>query len=612
MPAGARIVGMAYPASMSARIEDYALIGDCEGAALVSREGSIDWLCLPRFDSAACCAALLGTPEHGRWLLAPSEGVVRTSRHYRDETLILETEHETANGAVTVIDFMPMLGVNRNDLVRLVVGRRGRVAMHTDLTLRFDYGRTVPWVRSEDHGLVAIAGPDTIHVASDVSLRGENLHTVADFEVAEGETRHFILTWHRSHEVKPQPSDPAAALRDTEQWWRRWSSHCTYEGRWRDAVMRSLITLKALTYAPTGGIVAAPTTSLPELIGGVRNWDYRFCWLRDATFTLLALMSNGYLDEARAWREWVLRAVAGTPSQLQIMYGIAGERRLPEMVLPWLPGYEGSTPVRIGNAASDQFQLDVFGELADALHQGRRFGLDYVAVGWEFERALLDHLEKVWAEPDEGIWEVRGPRRHFTHSKVMAWVAFDRAVSDIERLGLDGPVDRWREHRERLHEEVCREGFSPAIGSFVQYYGSLAVDASLLLLPLVGFLPIEDPRITGTVAAIEQRLVRDGFVHRYTTETLVDGLPAGEGAFILCTYWLADVYVMQGRLAEAEAIFERVLAIRNDLGLLAEEFDPRLGRQLGNFPQAFSHIGLVNTARNLSASGGTAEERPKA
>jgi GH15 family glucan-1,4-alpha-glucosidase len=597
---------------MSTRIEDYALIGDCEAAALVSREGSIDWLCLPRFDSAACCAALLGTPEHGRWLLAPAGAAGRIERRYRGDTLILETDHETPDGMVTVIDFMPMLGLNRNDLVRIVVGRRGRVAMRTDIVLRFDYGRTVPWVRREDHGIIATAGPDTVHIASDVPLRGENFHTVADFEVAAGETRSFSLTWHRSHDVRPALSDAVKDLEVTERWWLHWAGQCTYQGKWREAVVRSLITLKALTYAPTGGIVAAPTTSLPEHIGGVRNWDYRYCWLRDATFTLYALMSNGYLDEARAWREWLLRAVAGTSAQTQIMYGIAGERRLPELVLPWLPGYEGSVPVRIGNAASDQFQLDVFGETADALHHARRFGLDYVDVGWQLERSLLDHLETVWQEPDEGIWEVRSGRQHFTHSKVMSWVAFDRAVKDVRHLGLDGPADRWQATADRIHAEVCERGFDAALNSFVQHYGARSVDASLLLLPIVGFLPVDDMRIAGTIAAVEKRLVREGFVYRYSHETDVDGLPPGEGAFILCTWWLADVYTLQGRLGEAEALVERIMSIRNDVGLLAEEYDPHARRQLGNFPQAFSHIGLANTARNIWASGGPAEERRKA
>ena len=584
------------------RIEDYALIGDCEGAALVSREGSIDWLCLPRFDSAACCAALLGTPENGRWLLAPAEPVVRTTRRYHDDTLILETDHETASGLVTVIDFMPVgPGAGEaNDLVRLVIGRRGRVAMRTDIVLRFDYGRTVPWVRREKGGYVAIAGPDTLHLASDVPLHGENMHTVGEFTIAEGERRSFTITWHPSHEIRVTALDPWKALDATTEWWRAWASKCTYEGRWREAVMRSLITLKALTYTPTGGIVAAPTTSLPEAIGGVRNWDYRFCWVRDATFTLVALMANGFIEEARSWREWLLRAVAGMPSQVQIMYGIAGERRLPEMLLPWLPGYEGSAPVRIGNAASDQFQLDIFGELADALHHARRVGLDHAEVGWQLQLRLLEHLESVWNEPDDGIWEVRGGRRHFTHSKVIAWVAFDRAVRDIEQLGLEGPAQRWRETADRIHAEICEKGFDDARNTFVQHYGGRGVDASLLLLPIVGFLPIDDPRITGTIKAIEQDLLRDGLVYRYAHEDEVDGLPPGEGAFVLCTYWLADVYAMQGRREEAEAIFEHMLSLTNDLGLLAEEYCPRLGRQLGNFPQAFSHIGLVSTAKRLS------------
>jgi GH15 family glucan-1,4-alpha-glucosidase len=566
-------------------------------------------LCMPRFDSAACCAALLGTPEHGRWLLAPKDEVIRSHRRYRGDTLVLETDHETADGLVTVIDFMPIRGRDQNDLVRIVLGRRGTVAMRTDLVLRFDYGRTVPWVRREPHGLVATAGPDTIHIDSDVPLHGENFHTVGEFEIAAGEMRSFTMTWHQSHAVRPDVSTPQADLDETVRWWEQWAEKCTYNGPWRDAVVRSLITLKALTYEPTGGIVAAPTTSLPEQLGGVRNWDYRYCWLRDATFTLYALMSNGYLEEARAWREWLLRAVAGTPAQTQIMYGISGERRLPEMVLPWLPGYEGSVPVRIGNAAADQFQLDVFGETADALHHARRFGLDFVEVGWQFEQRLLEHLETVWQEPDEGIWEVRGGRQHFTHSKVMAWVAFDRAVKDVRNLGLDGPADHWERIANRIHAEICERAFDTGLNSFVQHYGSRSVDASLLLLPMVGFLPVDDPRITGTVAAIERRLVRDGFVYRYSHETDVDGLPPGEGTFILCSWWLADVYALQGRRAEAEAMVDRLMAIRNDVGLLAEEYDRRSGRQLGNFPQAFSHIGLVNTVRNLWASGGPAEDR---
>jgi GH15 family glucan-1,4-alpha-glucosidase len=596
---------------VSTLIEDYALIGDCESAALVSRNGSIDWLCLPRFDSAACCAALLGGPEHGRWLLVPESAGVRTSRRYCDGTLVLETHHETDDGAVTVFDFMPMLGADRSDIVRLVVGRTGRVSMRTEIVLRFDYGWTVPWVRREGNGIKATAGPDTIHVTSDVPLHGKGLLTEATFDVTPGQSVAFAMTWHPSHHDPPARPNPAATLDSTIDWWRTWSARCSYDGEWREPVVRSLITLKALTFAPTGGIVAAPTTSLPENPGGVRNWDYRFCWLRDATFTLFALMSNGYLEEASAWREWLLRAVAGKPSQLQIMYGIAGERRLPELELPWLPGYEGSRPVRIGNAASGQFQLDVFGEVADALHAARRFGLDFVERGWTFERSLVTYLEGVWREPDEGIWEVRGPRRHFTHSKVMAWVAFDRAVKDVETLGLDGPIDRWRETRDRLHAEICAYAYDAELESFVQYYGARTLDASLLLLPVVGFLPVSDPRIVGTVRAVERTLVHNGFVHRYAVASNVDGLPGAEGAFLLCTCWLADVYVLQGRRAEARAIFERLLSIRNDLGLLAEEYDPTTRRLLGNFPQAFSHIGLVNTARNLSLADGPAQERPK-
>jgi GH15 family glucan-1,4-alpha-glucosidase len=595
---------------VSQRIEDYALIGDCEGAALVGRNGSIDWLCLPRFDSDASCAALLGTPEHGRWLLAPAGEITETRRRYRDDTLILETEFFTASGIVTVIDFMPMLGDSREDVVRMVVGKSGRVAMRTELVLRFGYGSTVPWVRREGAGLMAIAGPDTMHIAADVPLHGENMHTVGEFSVEAGQTVSFTLTWHPSHQPPPALPDPRAALEITERWWRDWAGRCSYEGEWRDAVVRSLITLKALTYAPTGGIVAAPTTSLPEQPGGVRNWDYRFCWLRDATFTLYALMSNGYLDEARAWRDWLLRAVAGKPSQLQIMYGIAGERRLTELELPWLPGYEHSRPVRIGNAASAQFQLDVYGEVADSLHHARRSGLDETDAGWQFQRSLVGYLESVWTEPDEGLWEVRGPRQHFTHSKVMAWVALDRSIKDIERYGFDGPVNRWRALRERIHAEVCERGFDAEVGAFVQHYGAKTVDASLLLLPTVGFLPITDPRVQSTIAVIERTLVRDGFVHRYSNATGVDGLPPGEGTFILCTCWLADAYVLQERWDEARAVFERLLAIRNDVGLLAEEYEPRGQRQLGNFPQAFSHIGLVNTARNLSARNGPAQDRP--
>jgi len=589
-------------------IEDYALIGDCQTAALVGRNGSIDWLCFPRFDSGACFAALLGTDENGRWLLAPAGQVRRTSRRYRDNTLILETEHETDDGAVRVVDFMPIRS-GHPDLVRTVTGLRGRVPMRTEIVIRFDYGSIIPWVRREDHGIVAIAGPEMLHLTSDVALHGENFKTVGEFAVAEGESVSFVLTWHPSHEAPPAPIDPAEGLRVTQAWWEEWASRCTYQGEWREAVLRSLITLKALTYAPTGGIVAAATTSLPEQLGGVRNWDYRCCWLRDATFTLYALLMNGYVDEARAFREWLLRAVAGKASQLQIMYGIAGERRLPELVLDWLPGYENSAPVRIGNAAHRQFQLDIFGEMADVVHVARSSGLQATADGWRIERELLEHLESVWDQPDEGIWEVRGPRQHFTHSKLMAWVAFDRAIKDAQRYQLEGPSQRWRELRDRLHAEICTRGFDAAQGAFVQSYDSTDLDASLLMMPFVGFLPASDPRIRGTVEAIECGLMHDGCLKRYATSTGVDGLPAGEGAFLLCSFWLADNYALLGRHADARRLFERLLAIRNDVGLLSEEYDPALGRQLGNFPQAFSHVGLVNTARNLTTHPAPAEHR---
>jgi GH15 family glucan-1,4-alpha-glucosidase len=592
------------------RIEDYALIGDCETAALVGRDGSIDWLCWPRFDSGACFAALLGGPDHGRWLLAPVDANAEAARRYRPGTLVLETEFATATGTVAVIDFMPPR-TSVSDLVRVVVGRRGRVAMRTELVLRFDYGSAVPWVsRLDDGALRAIAGPDMTILRTPAPLRGEGLTTRGEFAVAEGETVPFVLTYAPSHEAPPEAVDPLAALPETEAFWRGWSSRCGEVGAWTEAVQRSLITLKALTYRPTGGIVAAATTSLPERLGGTRNWDYRYCWLRDATLTLLALMDAGHREEAGAWRGWLLRAVAGNPDQLQIMYGLAGERRLAEWEVPWLPGYEGSAPVRVGNAAHGQLQLDVFGETMDALHQARGMGItgdDRAA--WALARQLLAHLESVWREPDEGIWEVRGGRRHFTHSKVMAWVAFDRAVRSAEAFGLDGPVDRWRRSRDEIHAEVCEKGFDPGLGSFVQAYGSRALDASLLLLPEMGFLPPDDPRVVGTVAAIERRLVVDGLVLRYDTAEAADGLPPGEGAFLACSFWLADAYVLMGRVEEARALFERLLALRNDVGLLAEEYDPKDGRQLGNFPQAFSHVGLVNTALNLSRKLKPAEQR---
>ena len=593
---------------MSLRIEDYAMIGDCQTAALVSRGGSIDWLCLPRFDSGACFAALLGTPDHGRWLLAPSGNVVQTRRRYRDGTLVLETDYETDTGSVTVIDCMPKR-TKRPDLVRQVVGRRGQVRMRTEIVVRFDYGSLVPWVHRVDGGMVAIAGPDVVHVRSDVQLHGEDFKTVADFAVSEGQTRSFVLTWHPSHESSPPAIDPDAAINQTAEWWREWSSRCTYQGEWREAVVRSLITLKALTYEPTGGIVAAATTSLPEKIGGVRNWDYRFCWLRDATFTLYAFLISGYQDEARAWREWLLRAVAGKASQLNIVYGVAGERRLTELELDWLPGYENSAPVRIGNAAYQQFQLDVFGEVMDSFHLARRVGLQEIADGWRVERALLSFLESNWDQPDEGIWEIRGPRQHFTHSKVMAWVAFDRAIKDSERLGLDGPIERWRTLRETIHAEVIQRGFNAEIGSFMQFYGSNELDASLLMMAEVGFLPADDPRIRGTVQAIERYLMNDGFVARYAPASGIDALPPGEGAFLPCTFWLADNYALQGRYDDARRVFESLLQIRNDVGLLSEEYDPAAQRLLGNFPQAFSHVGLVNTAHNLAQQQGPANHR---
>jgi len=585
---------------MPSRIEDYALIGDCESAALVARDGSIDWLCWPRFDSAACFAALLGTPSHGRWLLAPVDPAPRTSRRYRDGTLIIETDHTTADGAVTVIDFMPIRGA-ATDLVRIVIGRRGRVEMTTELILRFDYGIAVPWVtRIDAHRMRAVSGPDKVVLTTDVELHGEDLTSVAHFAVGAGETATFVLAYAPSHLPDPPSIDPHAALADTEAFWREWTQQCTYRGPAAEAVTRSLLTLKALTYAPTGGLVAAPTTSLPEHIGGSRNWDYRYCWLRDATLTLLALLDAGYRDEARAWRDWLLRTVAGSPSQIQIMYGLSGERRLPEMELPWLPGYEASTPVRIGNGAADQLQLDVFGEVLDAMYQARRAGLSPSEAGWTLQRALVAHLETVWDQPDDGIWEVRGGRRHFTHSKMMSWVAIDRTIRSVEELGLDGPVDAWRALRTRIHDEVCTRGFDARAGTFVQSYGETGLDASLLVMPLVGFLPATDPRVRGTVSAIEQRLVVDGFVHRYDSNIARDGLPPGEGTFLACTFWLADNMILQGRRSEAQDLFDRLLAIRNDVGLLAEEYDPIARRQLGNFPQAFSHLALVGTALNLT------------
>jgi GH15 family glucan-1,4-alpha-glucosidase len=586
---------------MAAPIEDYALIGDTHTAALVSRQGSIDWLCLPRFDSPACFAALLGDRSNGRWLLAPAGPVREVHRRYQGDTLALETEFHTDEGVVRVVDCMPPRQQDP-DVARIVECARGRVRMQMELTIRFDYGSIVPWVRNIDGALHAVAGPDSVWLRTPVPVRGENWTSLADFTVAEGERVPFMLTWHASHRPAPRRIDPVRALGDTEAWWGEWASGIKYGGGWQDAVIRSLLTLKALTYAPTGGIVAAPTTSLPEQLGGVRNWDYRYCWLRDATFTLSALMLAGLADEARAWREWLLRAVAGQPRQIQILYGVAGERRVTEQELDWLGGYEGARPVRVGNAAVSQFHLDVFGEVMDTLHLGRHIGLESDQPTWALQRALLDFLESQWREPDEGIWEIRGPRRHFTHSKVMAWVALDRAIKAVELTGFEGPVDRWRGLRRELHDEVCREGYDSERDSFVQYYGADHLDASLLLIPLVGFLPADDPRVKGTVAAIQRELTVDGLVHRYPPEgsQSVDGLPPGEGTFLACTFWLADNLALMGRHEEALAIFERLLTLRNDVGLLAEELEPSSGRQLGNFPQAFSHVALVNTANYLS------------
>ncbi len=588
--------------AVAARIEDYGLIGDLQTAALVSRHGSIDWLCFPRFDSGACFAKLLGDEENGHWSLSPTSEVTATRRRYRGETLVLETELETGEGTVRLIDFMPPRG-EAPDVVRIVEGVAGSVPMAMDLTVRFDYGSIVPWVRRSNGGIVAVAGPDALQLTTPVGLTGQNLHTVAEFTVDEGERIPFVLTWYPSHRDEPARVDAEQALEDTVSYWDEWASSCTHEGRFDDAVRRSLVTLKALTYAPTGGIVAAPTTSLPEQLGGVRNWDYRFCWLRDTTLTLLALVRAGYEDEARAWRDWLLRAIAGgVPSGLQIMYGLAGERRLAEFEVPWLAGYEGSRPVRVGNAASDQLQLDVYGEVSDALYQARAAGLEASKDAWALTVRLLEWLETGWREPDEGLWEVRGPRRHFTHSKMMAWVAFDRAVRSVEEQGLEGPSGRWRTLADAIHAEVCREGYDAELGAFTQSFGSPRLDASLLMMPLVGFLPVEDPRVAGTVAAIERDLVRDGLVERYRADEEnvdVDGLPAGEGVFLPCTFWLVQVQVMQGRLDEAQALFERLLALRNDVGLLSEEYDPALGRLVGNFPQAFTHLALVDAALTL-------------
>ena len=588
----------------AARIEDYALIGDCTTAALVSRDGSIDWLCWPRFDSGACFAALVGRPDNGRWRIAPATTPNRIHRHYCPGTLILETEFDTPEGSVALIDFMPA-GAAHSSVVRIVEGRGGQVTMHLDLALRFDYGSAVPWVTRlhNGSGLRAIAGPNQVVLHSGVPLRGQHLTTIADFTVAAGQRVVFTLTHGASHLPPPPPPDAAQALDSTAAAWTSWSGRCTYQGEWRELVRRSLLTLKALTYQPTGGIVAAPTTSLPEQLGGPRNWDYRYCWLRDATFTLMALMHAGYREEAQAWGAWLRRSVAGTPSQVQTLYGLAGERWLMEWEVPWLAGYHGARPVRIGNAASLQVQLDVYGELMDALYQEMHGGLVRPSASWDIQRALVEHVAEIWQQPDEGIWEVRGGARHFTFSKAMAWVAVDRAIRGAEEFGLAGNLDQWRALRAAIHDSVCRDGFNAEKGSFVQYYGGTALDASLLLLAIVGFLPADDPRIKGTVDAIQRELVVSGLVQRYRTDEGVDGLPPGEGVFLACSFWLVDNLILQGRHAEAREQFERLAALCNDVGLLAEEFDPVDHRQLGNFPQAFSHLALINTALNLEHHG---------
>lgn len=586
-------------------IEDYAVIGDTHTAALVSRHGSMDWLCVPRFDASACFAALLGDDRHGRWSIEPEGDVRSTRRRYRHDTLVLETELETDDGEVRLIDFMPPDG-DVHEVVRIVEGVRGTVTLRSSVAPAFDYGSLSPWVEAWDGGVWAVAGPDALLLRGPDGTEAAR-HTIeTTCTVREGDRLPFVLTWHPSHVDPPAAVDAEAALTETERWWREWAGECDFEGPRRDLVVRSLITLKALTYAPTGGIVAAATTSLPEWIGGTRNWDYRFCWVRDATFTLQAFMLNGYLDEAAAWRDWLLRAVAGEPDEMSIVFGPAGERRLPELELDWLPGYEGSTPVRIGNAADGQFQIDVYGEFMDALHQARLAGLEPSARAWDVQRALLGFLEERWHEPDNGIWEVRGARRRFTHSRVMAWLAFDRAVRCVDHFGLPGDRERWAAIRDEIHADVCENGWNPDRGAFTQYYGSDRLDASVLMLPLVGFLPAEDERMRATIERIEDELCVDGFVMRYShdepTEHL-DGFPSGEGAFLPCSFWLADCLLLLGRREEAEAMFDRLCGLANDVGLLAEEYDPVAGRLLGNFPQAFTHVGLVNTACDLRGHG---------
>jgi GH15 family glucan-1,4-alpha-glucosidase len=598
---------------MRKRIEHYGVIGNMISAALVGQDGSIDWLCLPRFDSPACFAALLGDNSNGRWLLAPEDGGSKSTRRYIADTAVLETRFETASGVCTLVDFMPLTDDEEKvDVVRIVRGERGAVPMVMDFVLRFNNGQAVPWVRRRDYGLSAVAGPDAIELHTPVALEGHDMKTTSRFTVRESEEVPFTLSYHRSHRMPHFVPDRSESRDRTVSWWQQWSQRCCFESKqetWRDAVMRSLITLKLLTFKPTGGIVASPTTSLPESIGGHRNWDYRYCWLRDSALTLYALLNAGYREEAEAWRQWLLRAAAGHPQQLRIMYGVAGERWLPENQVPWLAGYEGSAPVRVGNDAAGQFQLDVYGELIETLHAAREAELAPLADAWRLEKVLLEHLETHWQTPDHGIWEIRGKPRAFTHSRLMAWVAFDRAIESARRFGLNGPVDRWCSLRDAVHADIGRNGFSSKRNSFVQHYGGEALDASLLLIPQVGFLPGNDPRVAGTIKAIERGLLRDGFVLRYPTDEVDDGIGGQEGAFIACSFWLADAFVMQGRLDDAINLFEHLLAIRNDLGLLSEEYDTVRQRLVGNFPQGFSHIALINTAFNLVGAKGPAQQR---
>ena len=587
---------------MASHIEDYAMIGDSHTAALVSKNGSIDWFCLPRFDSGACFAALLGSPENGRWLLAPESSSFQVSRRYQPDTLVLETEFHTAKGSVTLVDFMPQRERHPH-LVRLVRGDQGEVRMRTEIIFRFDYGELVPWViRLADGALRAVAGPNMVVLRSPAPLRGENLKTYSEFTVKAGETIPFVLSYGHSERPVPEAIDPHAALERTVDLWKKWISRSMYRGPYQETVKRSLITLKALTYQPTGGITAAPTTSLPEKIGGKRNWDYRYCWLRDATLTLRVLSDSGFNQEAQDWRDWLIRAAAGSPDKVQIMYGLDGERHLKEWELDWLSGYECSKPVRVGNAAVEQLQLDVYGELSAVMHRARRGQFSEHEHGIELEWALLDHLEKIWREPDQGIWEVRGSRRQFTHSKVMSWVAFDSAIKSCEQFGLRGPLDRWRKVRQEIHDDVCRNGFNFKLGSFVQFYGSNNIDASLLFIPRVGFLPGADERVRGTIGALERNLMRGGLLMRYKTEETDDGLRGDEGVFLPCSFWLADAYVLSGRIDDARKLFESLLKITNDVNLLSEEYDPVAKRLLGNFPEALSHVALVDTALLLSRS----------